>query len=109
MSLPRSCRVCGKVGRAVCAQHDNRRPSNSRDRGKRAYSDSEYQRNRKIMIDIAWQQGRPCVKCAGPFEKKSDITAEHLVPVRSGGTGALGNLGPCHHGCNSNWRTGGLF
>jgi 5-methylcytosine-specific restriction endonuclease McrA len=107
--LRRPCLVCGKPSRgARCPEHRTtpvrRKPPRAKlPRRLRGY-DAEYERNRKAMADFAWQYGMPCVLCGQGFERKSDITAEHIVPVRSGGTADPANLGPAHQKCNSAYR-----
>jgi hypothetical protein len=32
------------------------------------------------------------------------VTAEHIVPVRQGGTSEAANLGPAHARCNYAWN-----
>lgn len=58
------------------------------------------------MADYAWAAGLPCVICDRPFERRADITCEHLIPLRRGGSNDLGNMGPAHKGCNSGWSKG---
>lgn len=65
--------------------------------------DGEYQRNRPIVIQQG-RDGRPCVICGQPFTAADTITAEHITPLRMGGTSALSNLGPAHSGCNTAWN-----
>jgi hypothetical protein len=52
------------------------------------------------MIERSWRNGDCCVMCGKPFASKSDISAEHLIPVRRGGTSDLDNLAPAHLACN---------
>jgi 5-methylcytosine-specific restriction endonuclease McrA len=63
-----------------------------------------YYRNRKIVIDNAIREHQCCVICHGAFDKTTDITAEHLIPLRDGGSNELSNLGPAHSWCNYNYR-----
>lgn len=58
------------------------------------------------MVNLAWRYGSPCVICGQGFARKRDITAEHVIPVREGGSSELDNLAPSHHGCNSAWARG---
>jgi 5-methylcytosine-specific restriction endonuclease McrA len=53
------------------------------------------------MVELAWTYGMACVICGLGFERKRDITAEHMIPLRDGGTSDLDNLGPAHQRCNS--------
>lgn len=100
--LRKPCRKCGTPGAAICETCRKReqaaRPVNP------AYRDPLYARNRRLMIEHAWLHRLPCVRCGQPFGARSEITAEHLIPVRDGGTNELSNLGPCHDGCNKAWR-----
>lgn len=46
-----------------------------------------------------------CFICGKPIGIDEVITAEHVVPVRDGGTNDLHNLRPAHSKCNSGWRS----
>lgn len=97
MSLPTSCRKCGRVGKALC---DRCTPPRVYGPHNKQYDDPEYKRNRQTMIDIAWQRQMPCWRCGKPFANKKAITCGHLIPLKSGGSNALDNMGPeCAH-CN---------
>lgn len=96
MSLPRPCRVCGKPSKgATCPAHSQRQA--------RGY-DSEYERNRRLMIRLARYHGWSCVICGKGFGPTEQITAEHVTPVGMGGGGSIGNLGPAHARCNYSRR-----
>jgi hypothetical protein len=118
--LNKPCRSCGKPGLAECndckairverwkakqATATKRATANGSrpNRQARGY-DAQYDRNRKIVIDTAIREHQCCVICHSPFEQASDITAEHLIPRRDGGTSELTNLGPAHSWCNYNYR-----
>ena len=90
------CPAC----QATATAKRNARPSSS----SRGY-DGEYQRNKPVII-AQGRSGRACVICGKPFTAKNKITVEHITPLRSGGTGELGNLGPAHAWCNSGWNRG---
>lgn len=96
--LMKSCRKCGKPGKALCDScrglQTHSKPTNPR------YREAEYIKNRRIMIDNSWAYGIPCCICGKGFGNKSDITAEHIVSLRHGGTNELSNLGPAHRRCN---------
>lgn len=64
------------------------------------YRDPNYIRNRKTIIDFAWDNRQPCCICGFGFNRKSDITAEHIQALRYSGTNDLSNLGPAHRLCN---------
>lgn len=102
--VAKSCRGCGAIGRALCdecsalQERKRNRPSASA----RGY-DAEYRRNRLVVVDQA-KRGAPCVLCGKPFTASDTVTAEHIVPLRSGGTSAKGNLGPAHAVCNFGWN-----
>ena len=103
--LPRPCIGCGKPGKSLCdvcrAIRESRQPQPSRQ--SRGYN-SEYDRNRRIVIERAWSHNESCCICGFGFRSKSDITAEHVIPRRAGGSNALANLGPAHKRCNYGWR-----
>lgn len=105
--LPKPCRVCGKPGKAICDQCSNvqrARYETSRPPKTNVYRHGEYQTNRRIIIDRAWALDQPCVICGHTFVRKEDITVEHIIPLRKGGTSALSNLGPAHAWCNYGWN-----
>lgn len=55
-------------------------------------SDRTYRRNRAIVLaqsDICWLCGRPGAD-----------SADHIIPVRDGGSDAVTNLRPAHIDCN---------
>jgi 5-methylcytosine-specific restriction endonuclease McrA len=96
--------VCGRPQpKAICdackAVQDKARGPRQ-DRG----YDAEYDRNRRFMIARAWANLERCVICGLGFGRMEDITAEHLIPLRNGGTSAPENLGPAHLRCNAGWR-----
>ncbi len=93
MPLPRPCRRCGRPG---CQQHQEQRTN--------PYHSMEYRRNRAIMVNRAWALRLPCWKCGRYFGAKSDITADHIVMLKDGGTHALSNLAPACEPCNKGWR-----
>ena len=104
--LRRPCLSCGKPTRdgsrcAGCAPP--RAPDTRSSRQSRGY-DREYERNRATMISLAWRYRWECVICGKGFARKQDITAEHVIPLRGGGTSALSNLAPAHLRCNSGWK-----
>lgn len=45
-----------------------------------------------------------CVVCGLPFLAGESWTAEHIKPLRDGGTSDRANLGPAHARCNFGWR-----
>ena len=91
----RRCPGC----QAVATQRANARPSSSA----RGY-DGEYQRNRRVLVAAAIASRSLCVICSKPCLPGQKITAEHLVPLRRGGTSAMQNLGPAHSACNTGWN-----
>ena len=102
--MNRPCRDCGRPNpRAQCAACARDADARRGRRQSRGYG-ADYDRARRAMVARAWQAGDPCVICGLPFERMADITAEHLVPVRAGGSGDLANLAPAHGWCNSAWR-----
>lgn len=104
--LPTSCNKCGRIGKSLCdvckTQYNNRRRS-QQTRAQRGY-DNEYDRNRKLMIEDTWRYQLPCVLCGKGFDRKSDITAEHVIPLRIARDNSRANLQPAHSSCNSAWQ-----
>ena len=85
-----------------CQQHATaRRNTRPNDRG----YDGEYQRNRPAIV-AQGRSGRPCCICGRPFTEGQKITAEHIKPLRDGGTSELANLAPAHSECNTGWNRG---
>ena len=105
--LPKPCQTCGTPIKGQCPRCGPGRPRtprrDTRNRQARGY-DAEYDRNRRLMIEQAWANRMPCVICSLQFEQKSDISAEHLIAKRDGGSNARENLAPAHKRCNSGWR-----
>jgi 5-methylcytosine-specific restriction endonuclease McrA len=98
----RPCLICGTPAQTAdgrCPRHPIVR-QHRRTTAQRGY-DAEYKRNREKMIELAWIFHLPCVLCGSGFASESDITAEHIIPRREGGTSAADNLGPAHKRCNS--------
>lgn len=95
MSLPR---ICAKCGHYNCPGHA--RPRRLPSAAKRGYG-AEYQRNKKIMVEHAWERKDPCWRCGMQFASKSRITADHKVPIKFGGGPELDNLRPAHFRCNA--------
>ena len=58
-----------------------------------AYRSRQYQYNRKLILAYS----PPCALCGNPGAD----TADHILPVSKGGTGAITNLQPAHRSCNS--------
>ncbi len=73
----------------------NSKPANN------AYADSQYRKNRMVMIARAWSNAEPCWRCHKAFASRRDITCDHALPLRFGGTHTLSNLMPAHAACNS--------
>lgn len=100
MTLARPCRVCGRPGKAICDRCALIQRS-LRPKRPNVYRQGNYQSNRKKMIEIAWEHHLCCALCGLPFARREDITADHIVPVRNGGTHDLSNLQPSHLSCNT--------
>jgi 5-methylcytosine-specific restriction endonuclease McrA len=108
MSLPKPCLDCGTptTNGSRCPKdqaiweraRESQRPSAQA----RGY-DAEYRKNRPAVI-AQGRNGRPCYICGKPFREGQKITAEHIRPIRKGGTSALTNLAPAHSACNTAWN-----
>jgi len=98
--LPRACLKCGVPGtsgicdRCKAAENARRGPRNQR-----GY-DRQYDQHRRRLIEITWSQHLPCYWCSQPFREKSEITADHLIPLRDGGGSEFENLVPSCARCN---------
>lgn len=104
--LPSSCRKCGKPGSSICdgcrEHHERRRPA----RQARGY-DRVYDANRREIVSRVLRDPTAlCCLCHRSFVgcAASDITAEHLIPLRFGGSSVMSNLSPAHSWCNYGWR-----
>lgn len=104
--VAKSCRGCGQVGAALCGECSTlqERRRNRPSASARGY-DAEYRRNRLVVVDQA-KRGAPCVLCGSGFTGQDIVTAEHIIPLRYGGTNNRENLGPAHLRCNSGWAKG---
>jgi hypothetical protein len=101
--MKRSC-ACGDIhNRGERCPKAQRRWIRKASSTKRGYN-AEYAANRAAMIDMAWERGWPCIICTEPFNAKSEITAEHIVPLRIVRDNSLRNLAPAHYACNSSRR-----
>jgi hypothetical protein len=108
--LSRPCLKCGTPTRyplAHCRKAPTRRgrrelPSSTQ----RGYN-AEYRRNRRVVIEITWNQQLPCYLCHQIFLRKSDITCEHKIALRDGGSNDLSNLAGAHASCNKGWARDG--
>lgn len=92
-----SCRACGKPCQGgVCAGCKEAA----------SYADPEYRRNRGEMMRAAaaaYAEGRVavCAICGKRIIGLANISIEHLVPLRRGGTHCRSNLDYAHLACNS--------
>lgn len=94
--MPRytSCSVCGRpTVPAVCS--DCKQAA--------SYANPVYKANRGHMIRSA-RYGVPCVICNLPITDSEQLSIEHIVPIRDGGTHDLDNLGYAHLRCNSGMK-----
>lgn len=126
--LKKPCRKCGKPGKAICdacGTDQAKARMSRREQGRptarmRGYT-AEYDRNKKRMLDETYAAlrngyGVRCILCAQVFKgglvikdgqsvwRGQIVTAEHIVPIRRGGTNDYSNLGPAHSHCNTGWN-----
>jgi hypothetical protein len=111
--MKKPCFDCGVPvqGNTMCAECLSKRQPQRRERADRPSRqargyDAEYEHNRAVMVEVTRQLNLPCVICGHYFEPGETITAEHLIPLRRGGTNDLDNLGPACGSCNSGWARG---
>lgn len=95
------CLDCGQLSdEARCPVH---RRAQNRERearpGRALYRDPVYLRNRALLL-----AGNP--PCYRPDCDQPATTADHIIPIRHGGTNALSNLRPACRPHNSDWRHG---
>jgi 5-methylcytosine-specific restriction endonuclease McrA len=86
----RACVECGRTaipGHNRCTTHHQPNPRNT-------YA---YQKARAIIQ----HQATTCWICGGTFTTANPPTADHVIPVASGGTSLLSNLRAAHLSCNS--------
>lgn len=96
MSRRSSCRKCGKPGKALC---DGCQASTG-------YANPEYLLNRQQMLEIArphvrYGLGVLCCICGHLITSMDQVSIEHVIPLRNGGTHQMANLGYAHKRCNS--------
>ena len=53
-----------------------------------------------VINQLVKQYGGECYLCLEPFESKSDITIDHLIPRSKGGSDEITNLRLAHEHCN---------
>jgi 5-methylcytosine-specific restriction endonuclease McrA len=115
--LNKPCRGCGKPGKAFCDVCQAvktakwkatmaQRTANDTTRGSRQSRgyDAMYYRNRKIVIATAIREHQSCCICHQPFVDTTDITAEHVIPLREGGSSELSNMSAAHSSCNYRYQ-----
>ena len=107
--IRKSCLRCGRPGPVLCAacgaKEEARRERPSRQA--RGYT-AEYVRNRNAIVRsvLADPANARCVLCGRGFTgcAPHEITAEHIVPLRLGGTSSKENLAAAHSWCNYGWN-----
>jgi 5-methylcytosine-specific restriction endonuclease McrA len=99
----RSC-TCGGIhqrGKA-CLRSIAKRKQRDATRPRNPAYDGEYTRNAKALKATYVEGESLCVRC-GRLIPREELTIEHLVPLRKGGTNELRNLAlACH--CNYAWQ-----
>lgn len=105
--VAKSCRACGTVCQgSICddcrIERDRLRERQRPSASARGY-DARYRRARNSVVQRA-RNGEPCCICRELFQPGELVTAEHVIPVRRGGTGDESNLAPAHARCNYAWN-----
>lgn len=103
--VSKSCRVCGAItAGSICndCRNDQERLRDRPSSTKRGY-DANYRAQRLKVVEAA-RRGEPCCICHEAFGYDELVTAEHIVPLRQGGTNERANLGPAHARCNFAWN-----
>jgi 5-methylcytosine-specific restriction endonuclease McrA len=72
------------------------------DRPKIIYS-AEYWRNARLMR-AEFRNGDPCVICGQPILMVNQLSIEHIIAKRNGGSDKRSNLGYAHRRCNYAWN-----
>jgi hypothetical protein len=107
MGLPSSCRHCGVPGKSLCDACRRRSEARRSPRAARGY-DSTYDRNRREIVSHVLENPSAfvCCICLKPFTgcRPHQVTAEHRIPLRAGGTSEMDNLSAAHSWCNYGWR-----
>lgn len=94
----RPCYTCGTLVEVAtreqprCEKHKKEIHSKYRPERLRQYNDSEYQKNRLIVLE---HSNYICFYCLGKA-----TTADHLIPLNKGGTHEICNLVSCCSSCN---------
>lgn len=105
--LPRPCAVCGRPSRASrCAVHPRERHTDSA--AARGYDSAYTAERRRIMAEVrtVLLAGGivPCVICRRAIASLSELSIEHVRPLRHGGDSSPANLAAAHRACNYGWR-----
>ena len=85
-----------------CSKHKPVKRSNKtyKHKGKRAYDDAEYRRNRALIR----KQQRYCVWCGTAGTTNNRLYVDHIVPVSKGGSHKLENLRVLCQNCHKTRR-----
>ncbi len=100
MARRTSCRICGAPAKcSVCG--DCKQAA--------SYANPQYLANHAAMVREAqpWIQYGPgvqCCICPELITTLDQLSVEHIVPLREGGTHDKGNLGYAHRRCNSGMK-----
>jgi 5-methylcytosine-specific restriction endonuclease McrA len=105
--VAKSCRNCGIIcAGSLCqdCRNDQERKRNRPTASQRGYG-ARYRANRLSVLQRA-RAGEPCCICGQGFtvDELDDVTAEHVVAVRHGGSSDAVNLAPAHPRCNYGWN-----
>ena len=87
--LLRACNVCGRptANRRKCPSHTSPDPRKT----------FAYQRARLQVL----AEEHVCWICGQPAARDDPLTADHIIPVASGGSNDRRNLRAAHRSCNS--------
>ena len=91
----RPCLKCRRLftpnnnSRSYCAEHiPVIKPKKYYKKGKSAYDDAEYRRNRKLIR----QQQKYCVWCGTAGTSQNKLQVDHIIPISRGGSHHISNL-----------------
>lgn len=96
--LKSSCTVCGAVCfGSRCVDHPTKRNASGKSYG------NQYNHNANELRS-EFRIGDVCIICQKPIQLYQQLSIEHRIAKRDGGSDDKDNLGYAHKRCNYGWR-----